>query len=56
MEENIIVELKRPSVTIGKDQFRQIDDYLDFIIQQDQFNSQMRKWKFYVISNKVDIF
>lgn len=54
IEENIMVELKRPSVTIGKEQFRQIDDYLDFIMQQDQFNSQTRKWKFYVISNKVD--
>lgn len=54
IEENIMVELKRPSVTIGKEQFRQIDDYLDFIMKQDQFNSQTRKWKFYVISNKVD--
>lgn len=54
VEENIMVELKRPSVTIGKDQFRQIDDYLDFIMKEDQFNSQTRRWKFYVISNKVD--
>ena len=49
-----MVELKRPSVTIGKEQFRQIDDYLDFILKQDQFNSQTRIWKFYVLSNKVD--
>jgi len=54
LEENIMVELKRPSVTIGKEQFRQIDDYLDFIMKEDQFNSQTRRWKFYVISNKVD--
>lgn len=54
IEENIIVELKRPSVTIGKTQFRQVDDYLEFIMKQDQFNSQTRRWKFYLISNKVD--
>ena len=54
LEENVMVELKRPSVTIGKNQFRQIDDYLDFIMKEDQFNSQTRRWKFYVISNKVD--
>lgn len=54
IEENIMVELKRPSVKIGKDQFRQIDDYLDFIMKEDQFNSQTRRWKFYVISNQVD--
>lgn len=54
LEENIMVELKRPSVTIGKEQFRQIDDYLDIIMKEDQFNSQTRLWKFYVISNKVN--
>lgn len=54
LEENIIVELKRPNVPIGKEQFRQIDDYLDFIMNEEQFNSQTRRWKFYVISNKVD--
>lgn len=54
VEENIIVELKRPSVTIGKEQFRQVDDYLDMIMKNDQFNSETRRWKFYVVSNKVD--
>ncbi|KAB2859590.1 MAG: ATP-binding protein [Flavobacteriales bacterium] len=54
LEENIMVELKRPTVIIGKEQFRQIDDYLDFIMKEEQFNSQTRRWKFYVISNKVD--
>jgi hypothetical protein len=54
LEDNIMVELKRPSVTIGKEQFRQIDDYLDFIMKEDQFNSQTRRWKFYVVSNKVE--
>src|SRR5690606_7123514 len=54
IEENIIVELKRPSVTIGKAQFRQVDDYMDFIMREDRFNSQTRRWKFFVISNKVD--
>lgn len=54
IEENIIVELKRPSVTIGKSQFRQVDDYLDLIMKEDQFNSRTRRWKFYLISNRVD--
>lgn len=54
IEENIMVELKRPTVTIGKEQLRQIDDYMDYITRQEQFNSKTRKWKFFVISNKVD--
>lgn len=56
LEENIIIELKRPTVTIGKEQFRQIEDYLDLIKGEEQFNSQMRRWKFFVVSNKVDDF
>jgi len=54
LEENIMVELKRPTVVIGKEQLRQIEDYMDFITRQDQFNSQTRNWKFFVISNQVD--
>lgn len=56
LEENVIVELKRPTVTIGKTQFRQIEDYLDLIKGEERFNSQMRSWKFFVVSNKVDDF
>ncbi|MGG5508106.1 MULTISPECIES: ATP-binding protein [unclassified Myroides] len=54
LEENILIELKRPTVPITKTEFRQIDDYLDFILKEDRFNSQLRNWKFYVISNQVD--
>jgi len=53
-EENIMVELKRPTVVIGKVQLRQIEDYMDFITRQDAFNSQTRKWKFFVLSNQLD--
>jgi len=54
IEENIIVELKRPSVTIGKKQFSQIEDYLGYIINEDRFNSQLRNWKFYLVGKSVD--
>ncbi len=54
LEENVIVELKRPTVTIGKEQFRQIEDYVDLIKGEEQFNSQLRSWKFFIVSNIVD--
>lgn len=54
IEENIIVELKRPSVIIGKTQFSQIEDYLGYIINEDRFNSQLRNWKFYLVGKSVD--
>lgn len=56
VEENIIVELKRPSVVIGKNQFSQVEDYLIFIKNEPRFNSQLRKWKFIIVGKKVDDF
>lgn len=53
IEENIIVELKSPSVDIGPREYRQIEDYLNIIISDDRFNSATRKWKFYLVSNKI---
>ena len=56
LEENIIVELKRPSVVIGKEQFRQIEDYRDIILKEPKFQSQRRKWTFIVVGKEVDDF
>jgi hypothetical protein len=56
IEENIIVELKRPTVVIGKEQFSQVEDYLRFIITEPRFNSTLRKWKFLLIGKSLDSF
>lgn len=54
LEENLMVELKRPTVVIGKLQLRQIEDYLEIIRTDDAFNSQKRYWKFLIVGNQVD--
>jgi hypothetical protein len=54
IEENIIVELKRPSVEIGKPQFDQIEEYIRFIINEPKFNSELRKWKLILVGKNVD--
>lgn len=54
MEENVMVELKRPTVMIGKEQLRQIEDYMEIIRTDDAFNSQKRCWKFLIIGNQID--
>lgn len=54
IEENIIVELKRPSVTIGFVQYRQIEDYFRLIKNEPQFSSQLRCWKFIVVGKTID--
>lgn len=53
-EENIIVELKAPSVKLTKKVYRQVEDYMDYIIKQPKFNSQRRIWKFIAVCNEVD--
>lgn len=54
IEENIIVELKRPSVVIGNEQFQQVERYLRIIIEEERFNSSYRNWKFILVGKKVD--
>ncbi len=54
VEENIIVELKRPSVIIGKKQYDQVEEYIRFIISEPDFNSELRKWKIILVGKNVD--
>lgn len=54
IEENIIVELKRPSVVIGKAQYDQIEEYIRIIIKEPRFSSELRQWKLYLVGKEVD--
>lgn len=54
LEENIVVELKAPKVPLTKKVLRQIEDYMDYIRRQPQFNSKLRKWKFIAVCKEVD--
>ncbi|MCC5909413.1 MAG: ATP-binding protein [Clostridiaceae bacterium] len=55
-EENIIVELKEPKVELNKKIYRQVEDYMDLIMNESKFNSGLRKWKFIMVSTTVDDF
>lgn len=54
LEDNIIVELKRPSVDIGIKEYRQIEDYFRLIKNDPNFNAQSRIWKFFVVGKTLD--
>jgi hypothetical protein len=54
--EHIIVELKRPSVTIGKEQYRQIEDYMEHIKNTPSLSGDLDQWKFYLVGNTYDEF
>ena len=54
IQENLVIELKAPKVVLSKKVLRQIEDYLDFIRKQPQFNTQLCRWKFVAVCNTVD--
>ena len=54
LEDNIIVELKRPSIDIGIKEYRQIEDYFRLIKNDPKFNAQSRIWKFFVVGKTLD--
>ncbi len=54
LEENIVIELKAPKVPLSKVVLRQIEDYMDFIRRQPQFNSPLRRWKFIAVCREID--
>lgn len=53
IEENIVIELKAPRVTLTKTVLRQVEDYMDFIRTKTQFNSSQRRWKFIAVCKDV---
>ena len=53
INEHIIVELKRPSQSIGIDQYRQIEDYMRIISKDQTFSWRLDQWKFYVVGNEL---
>ena len=54
LEQNIIVELKAPLVVLGKKVYRQIEDYMDLIVKEPKFNSQLRAWRFIAVCKSID--
>lgn len=54
LEENIVVELKAPRVLLTKKVLRQVEDYMDYVRRQPQFNSELRRWKFIAVCKEVD--
>lgn len=52
--EHLVVELKRPTVTIGSKEISQVKDYAFAIAEDDRFESLKTRWSFWVISNTLD--
>jgi len=52
--EHLIVELKRPSVSIGKKEIDQIESYALAVAKDERFRGLDTKWHFWIISNDYD--
>lgn len=54
IQENIIVELKAPSVRLTTEVYRQIEDYMLAVNKDPEFMSSYRQWKFICVCNEID--
>ncbi len=54
LQENIIIEIKRPSIKIGKKQYLQIEEYATIIKKESICNGDCQSWELYLIGNDYD--
>ena len=52
--EYLIIELKRPSLKIGRKELDQVEDYMNAIRQQPDFSHTNTTWHFFLITSEYD--
>lgn len=52
--EYLLVELKRPGLTIGRKELDQVEDYLNALRKQPDFSHTATTWHFYLITTEYD--
>lgn len=53
-QRNVVVELKRASIKLGKKEYDQIEKYKDDIIKQSLCNGTNQYWEFYLVGSDYD--
>jgi len=53
---NVIIELKRPTITLGSEELSQVHVYRETILNEPRFNSNVATWDFILIGNNYDIY
>lgn len=54
IQTNIVVELKRASIKLGKKEYDQIEGYMEKILEQSLCNDATQYWEFYLIGKNFD--
>ena len=52
--EFLLIELKRPSLVVGRKELDQLEDYVNAILAQPDFISTSTFWNFYLVSTEYD--
>jgi hypothetical protein len=52
--EFLVIELKRPSLTIGRREMDQLEDYVNAILSQPEFVTTSNNWNFFLITSQYD--
>lgn len=52
--ENVVVELKRPTVPLGEEQLSQVKKYMRVIKSDDRFNASNVKWTYFLVGNRFN--
>ena len=52
--EFLLIELKKPSLTVGRKELDQLEDYVTAILRQPDFVSSSTRWNFYLVTTDYD--
>lgn len=52
--EHLVVELKAPSVTLGMNEYGQIQDYATAVLENPRFHNSETYWEFWLLGNELD--
>jgi Histidine kinase-, DNA gyrase B-, and HSP90-like ATPase len=52
--EYLLIELKKPSITIGRKETDQVEDYVNAILAQPDFINTSTQWNFYLVTSEYD--
>ena len=52
--EHLVVEIKRPSVTLRREELNQVEDYTEAVTANSQFDSDSTDWDFFLVANDMN--
>ncbi|HXQ70519.1 MAG TPA: ATP-binding protein [Pyrinomonadaceae bacterium] len=54
LREYLLIELKKPSITIGRKEADQVEDYVNAILAQPDFINTSTQWNFFLVTTEYD--